>query len=100
MASKTYAGNHPVDGSGFEIIGVTNVARINWFIYLKRQEHSIEWVNIKVCAENRADMKANYWFALNTETGDIGFGRDYASMQAKRNDLFVEVMRIINEAGL
>lgn len=95
---KQYAGNHPDLESGwirwFEIQSNDGVS---WSVYFKNQEHSDEWVTYKVCANGKASGKANFWFTKNTQTGQVGFGRDRELLKEHRPEIFERLESAIKE---
>lgn len=68
-----------------------------WFVFFKHQKHNHDWITYKVVANGRVPRKANYWFARNKKTGQLGFAKDLASMSEHRPNLHSNIMRIISE---
>lgn len=95
--ARTYAGNPPDESAGWEMIGECDADGISWIIFSKAQNHSTEWRTYKVVAKHRAPIKANYWVVKNSETGQIGFARDYACMRSTRKELHAKVELIVSD---
>ena len=96
--ARMYSGNFPELGdSGWEMVCEFNVSQdgssskdrnaVTWILFIQRQEHSDDWVNVKVAANGMVERKANYWLAKNLRTGQIGFSRDYAIMRETNEKL-------------
>ena len=97
---KMYVGNIPQPEEGWRQMGQCNDADdVQWLIFGKAQDHSTEWMTIKIVANGRARHKANYWLAKNIETGQIGFARDYAHMRDSRPELHANVEAIFRKVS-
>lgn len=95
-AGKMYLGNIPSADDGWMKIGeYVDGDKIEWLIFQKLQDHSAEWVTLKIAANGRAAGKANYWLAKNGKTGQIGFARDFAIMRDTRPGLHEQIEKII-----
>lgn len=100
--SKTYAGNPDLlfESDEWKHCGAwvdKDNGSIEWFVFFKPQAHNHEWRTYKVVANGRVPNKANYWFARNEKTGQLGFARDLASMSDHRPNLYKNTMRIISD---
>ena len=97
MQPKTYSGNIP-HGSQWSIVGTCKDSDMTkWLIFRATQEHSQEWVTVKVVAHGRAQNKANYWFGENLKTGSISSTRDMQNMQKNRPHLYAQVVAILKK---
>jgi hypothetical protein len=95
---KTYAGNHPdLESEWAQLSYEIKDEGFDWAVYEKEQEHSQEWRYYKIAAVGRVPMKANYWFAKNLVTGQIGYSRDIAMMRATRSGLHAKVERALED---
>ena len=54
--------------------------------------------HIKICANGKAESKANYW-AVRKNTGQLGFIKDMAIMRAHRPGLHAAVEEIMEADG-
>ena len=89
---KFYQGKKPDESKCWELINsFIDSFNIEWLIYEQKQKHSDEWLTYKVVANGKAINKANYWFARNIKTKQIGFARDMATMKEYKPDLFIYV---------
>lgn len=95
---KMYRGKDPDTEAGEWVkIGLAQHEGLNWGVFMKGQSHSDEWSTFKVCADGRAERKANYWVTKNMKTGQIGYPRDWAIMRDTRPELHGKVENIISE---
>lgn len=96
---KMYAGNMPQPGEGWNQLGQCNdVDDVQWFVFSKSQDHSPEWMTIKIVANGKAKSKANYWLVRNMQTGQIGFARDYVLMRENRPELHQQIENLLKGA--
>ena len=96
---KTYQGTAPSTSGGWESIANIHESGVLWTVFVKKQNHSDEWLTYKIAANNRVERKANYWLAYNKETGQIGFGRDYILMQQNRPELKKQFDKILKNSA-
>jgi len=83
--AKKYRGNIPDPVQGWDLfVELDDGDGLRWMLYQQDQEHSAEWVNIKVVADGLAEGKANYWFVWNRYSGKVGLPRDLAIMREKK----------------
>lgn len=95
--ARTYEGQIPPPDEGWKTEGQYKDADgVQWSLFVKRQDHSNQWLTCKVVANGRATKKANYWLVKNIETGKIGFARDYATMKQSRPELHAYVERVFS----
>jgi hypothetical protein len=86
--AKMYAGNIPDEKEGWsKMASMKDADQVEWLLFVKRQEHSPDWCNIKIVANGKAQSKANYWMGKNMNTGQIAFARDYAILRENRPEL-------------
>jgi hypothetical protein len=102
MKPKTYAGKPDLlfESDEWKNCGCwvdRENSNVEWFVFFKYQEHNNDWITYKVVANGRVPRKANYWFAKNKKTGQIGFAKDLASMSEHRPNLYSNIMKIISE---
>ena len=89
---RTYRGNHPdIEAQWLQLNYDIHADGCDWSVYEKEQEHSQQWRYYKIVAAEKAPLKANYWFAKNLVTGQIGYNRDMAMMRKTRPSLHVKV---------
>jgi hypothetical protein len=101
VMGKKHKGNHPDLENGWEKIGEwldKGGDGVRWSIFRRRQEHSDEWMTYKICANGKAESKANYW-AVRKNTGQLGFIKDMAIMRAHRPELHAAVEEIMEADG-
>ena len=84
---KHYKGKQPSLNDGW-ILDKTFKDSIDWFLHIKPQAHSKEWVTCKLSANGKSLNKANYWFAFNVENKQFGFCRDLMLMQKHQPNLY------------
>ena len=94
---KSYQGKMPEAEDGWLVASSVKHDGVEWIVCYKRQPHSDDWINIKVCANGRASGKANYWFTRNQMTGQIGFSRDLSIMREHKPDLHARVEKIVSD---
>ena len=95
---KSYRGNLPEIGEGWRRIGSCSDAdKIEWCVYAKPQQHSSDWMTIKIAANGYATQKANNWVVMNIRTGQIGYARDFATMREHRPDLHAKIEELFSE---
>lgn len=93
---KMYRGNMPDEAEGWRKTGsFVDKDALEWIVFVRAQAHSPDWVFHKIVANGRAENKANYWLAKNTETGQIGYARDFVHMRTNRPELHKAVESII-----
>ena len=98
---KMYAGNLPKDGEGWEQVGkCMDSDDVEWLVFSKPQDHTLNWMTFKIVANGRAQNKANYWLVKNAVTGQIGFARDYVHMRDSRPELHAQVEAIFKKVIL
>lgn len=97
---KMYAGNPPAVDEGWMQMGrCWDSDEVEWLVFGKSQDHTPDWVTIKISAKGRARNKANYWLVRNTNTGQIGFSRDYVYMRENRPELHAQVEAIFKKSN-
>lgn len=92
---RKYKGNAP-SGDEWQLVGEAYADNVVWLIYEKAQDKSDEWFAVKVIADGFAFNKANYWTAVNKQTGQITMTRDMRIMEANRPELLTEVMAVLD----
>ena len=65
-----------------------------WGMFCKPQRNP-DWDTFKVVSYGRVPRKANYWFAYNHKTGQIGFARDLDQMEKHRKNMFKWVKKVL-----
>lgn len=99
--AKSYAGKHPDLEDGWFLVGTPiDKDGVQWAFYAKKQAHTPDWITCKVCAQERAENKANYWMVKNLRTGQIGFAKDFAIMRDTRPDLHAKIEFLIEGLAL
>ena len=93
---KFYNGNAPKENDWDRLLSWLDGNQVEWLVFRKEQDHSKEWNTYKVCANGKAENKANYWFARNDKTGQIGFGRDLALMNQNKPELYKKVNEFLD----
>ena len=93
---RMYCGNAPKDQSWVKVFSCLDEFQIQWLVFAKAQEHGEEWKTYKVCANGQAENKANYWFARNDKTGQIGYGRDLALMNQNKPELYQRINHFLD----
>jgi len=94
---KTYMGRPPSEEDGWEPLEQFEDGGVIWQLFEQDQPHSKEWFTYKLAALGRAPHKANYWFAKNMHTGQVGYNRDLAALRAKRPKLHESVEALLTE---
>ena len=97
---KFYKGNAPVGEEWVKVLSHIDKDKVEWFVFRKRQSHTNDWATYKVMANGNAEYKANYWFAKNEKTGQLGFARDMALMKAKHSELHMVVENHLKQIGI
>ena len=98
MRRKLYLGNAPSADEGWDRIGsYLDDDGIEWLAFVKAQDHSPDWRTVKIVANGRAELKANYWLAKNISTGQIGYARDYVLMRDNRPQLHARIESMLDE---
>lgn len=97
LKGKMYEGNMPLSGCGWDTVGrFLDSDCVEWLVFGRAQDHSPDWLTYKVVANGRAINKANYWFARNNKTRQIGFSKDYLIMKNKRPPLFSYIEKMFS----
>jgi hypothetical protein len=96
---KMYVGNPPSEEDGWDRVGMCKDDNVEWLVFNRSQEHSIDWSTYKIVANGRAQNKANYWLVRNNKTGQIGFARDYVYMRENRPELHAQVESILKKVN-
>jgi hypothetical protein len=82
---RIYKGSIPDKKDGWErVAACSDRDGTEWVLCRKEQSHDSTWATYKLCVNGQAPRKANYWFARNEETGQIGFSRDLAILREYR----------------
>lgn len=95
--ARTYPGNPPDLALGWELAATLDIPEDGglWRVYRQRQAHSETWANYKIVADQPVSDKANYWFAMNTANGHIGFGRDVGLLRMRRTTLYGALLELL-----
>lgn len=94
---RRYIGNPPEGDDWITLDSVQDDEGARWGVYIKRQDHTPDWITVKVASVGPVLNKANYWLAKNVRTGQVGFGRDMAIMRANRPGLHAEVEAVLDK---
>jgi hypothetical protein len=89
---KMQKGRIPTQDDGWQFDCELDDGEMSWALYIKPQDHSQDWITLKLVANGKAERKANYWFCYNVNEDRFGFGRDVMSLQKHRPNLYKKVL--------
>jgi len=90
---KSYMGS-PALGDGWEVFGAfTDADGVRWLMSAQ-DEREGGWRTLKIAAQGRASIKANYWGSFRVEAGEIILGRekDLQTLRKHRSELWSVTM--------
>ena len=93
---RKFRGNAPNENEGWQEIGQVVSDDIVWALFEREQRNSHEWRTYKLISTGLCPGKANYWFAKNLRTGQLGYARDLAILRASRPALHEKVEQILS----
>lgn len=94
--ARTHQGRVPDSADGWVQQEVLQSDGVEWGVYVQPQEHTPDWITVKVVAHGRAPNKANYWMVRNKKSGKTGFAKDFMAMMVNRPELYKMVEDVLN----
>ena len=93
-----YKGIHPDLKSGWKKKTVIKMSGIDWAVYTRfREEDNPDcWVNVKVCAKERAPKKGNYNFGYSIVQKRVSNNHDIIAMMSNQPDMLSFLCRLFD----